>query len=260
MLVDGIGQNYVYDNDRYSTGYINFIAALPKLRDASGPNRDALVVGLGAGQLPMLLQELGFYVETVEIDPVVGAMAARHFGFDLPPEQTHYTDGRVFLLRTDRSYEYIILDAFSAEQIASHLVTLEAFEDARLRLSDTGVLVINVTSTTAGDDIAAIHNTLKAVFPHVRGFSMPDDAALTSILLLASRIPIQLDTTGTRGAAPQLEDVKLFLAGELRNLHSDILLTDDFNPVGYQRRRVQLLWRELMIDYLGEDSLVWLSM
>ncbi len=260
LLVDGIGQNYVYDSDRYSTGYINFLATLPQIRGTTSPNRNALVIGLGAGQLPMLLQELGFNVDVVEIDSRIGTMAARHFGFDLPSAQVHYTDGRVFLQRTEKSYEYIILDAFSAEQIASHLVTLEAFETTRARLSDTGVLAINVTSTATGDDLAAMYSTLAAVFPHVRSFRPADDRTLTSVVLLASRIPIQLEIKETRIADPQLDDVKLFAAGEIRNLRSDILLTDDFNPVGYQRRQVQLLWRELMVDYLGEDNLGWLSL
>lgn len=260
LLVDGIGQNYVSDRDSYTTGYVNFIAALPEIRDTSGPNRDALIIGLGAGQLPMQFQGLGYYVDTVEIDPKVGTMAARHFGFALPAGQIHYTDGRVFLLRTDRSYEYIVIDAFSAEQIASHLVTLEAFEDARARLSDTGVLVMNVTSTASGDDIAAMHTTMKAVFPHVRAFSMEGDTDLTSIVLLASRIPIRLDINKVPVAAPQFEDTRLFVAGELLNIDSGILLTDDFNPVSFQRRRIQLLWRQLMVDYLGEDNVAWLSL
>ena len=43
------------------------------------------------------------------------------------------------------------------------------------------------------------------------------------------------------------------------DLDSDVLLTDDYNPIGYQRRQVQLMWREIMLDYLRKDSLGWLS-
>ncbi len=130
LLVDGIGQNYVFDNDLYTTKYINFIAALPELRPP--PTRSsgkALVIGLGAGQLPMLLQRKGLDVDTVEIDPKVGALAARHFDFSLPPGQVHYMDGRLFLLRSKDFYEYIVIDAFSAEQIASHLLSMEALTE-----------------------------------------------------------------------------------------------------------------------------------
>lgn len=259
LLVDGIGQNYVYDNDIYSSAYINFIAALPKLRQAAAdPNRNALVIGLGAGQLPMLLQRQGLDAEAVEIDPEIGAIATRHFGFDLPPGRVHYTDGRVFLLRSDKAYAYIVIDAFSAEQVAWHLVSLEALTEAKARLSDRGLLAINLTSIAAGQDVAALHNTLKAAFPHVRSFSLEHDSGLTSIVLLASGSPVLLDINSTMLPASQLEDVKRFVAGEMTDLHSDILLTDDYNPIGYQRRQVQLMWREVMIDYLGEDRLGWL--
>jgi spermidine synthase len=261
LLVDGIGQNYVYDDGRFSTGYINFIAALPQIIPAeTSTNRNALVIGLGAGQLPMRLQELGFHVEAVEIDPKIGDIARRHFGFDLPEEQLHYTDGRVFLLRAGRTYEYIVIDAFSAEQVAAHLVTLQAFTQASARLSDTGVLAINITSSIDGEDVAALDNTLKAVFPHVRSFSPGSEGELASIVMLASRSPIRLEIDRSPPGSPQTRDVTRFVTGELTGIHSDLLLTDDYNPVAFQRRQVQLMWRKLMIDYLGEDNLNWLSL
>ena len=259
MLVDGIGQNYVYDNDSYSTAYINFIAALPEIRQpAASPEQNALVIGLGAGQLPMMLQKLGLYVEAVEIDPKVGAIAKKQFDFDLPADRIHYTDGRVFLLRNDASYEYIVIDAFSAEQIGGDLVTLEALTEAKARLSNGGMLVINITSTTTGKDIAAVHNTLKSAFSDVRSFSLEQHNGLASIVLLASSMPILLNHDRASLSASQLEDVKLFVAGEVTDLQSDILLTDDYNPISHQRGQVQLLWREVMIDYLGDDNLGWL--
>lgn len=256
LLLDGIGQNYVFDNDLYTTQYINFIAALPELRQspASSSNR-ALVIGLGAGQLPMLLQRNGFHVDTVEIDPKVGELAARYFDFKLPPDQVHYMDGRTFLLRSKNFYEYIVIDAFSGEQLASHLLSVEALTETGKRLTETGALVINITSTTSGKDIAAIQHTLRTVFAEVRSFSIADGNELASIVFVASALPIQLTTTGASLADAQLADAKRFITGELADLDSDVLLTDDYNPVAYQRRQVQLLWRDAMIDYLGTENL-----
>ena len=256
LLVDGIGQNYVFDDDLYTTHYINFISALPELRlSPPGSTEKALVIGLGAGQLPMLLKKYGLYIEAVEIDPKVGEMAEKHFGFNLAPEQIHYMDGRLFLLRSKDSYEYIVIDAFSAEQIAWHLVSLEALAETRARMTDTGVLAINMTSLASGEDVAALQHTLKASFPNVRAFSLDHGNQLTSIVLLASASPIHLSTAGTSLADAQLDDVNRFISGELPDLHSDVLLTDDFNPISYQRRRVQHLWRDAMIEYLGYENL-----
>ncbi|UCB54022.1 MAG: fused MFS/spermidine synthase [Thiotrichales bacterium] len=261
LLVDGIGQNYVYDNDVYSTEYINFIASLPKIQRKPAASGDkALVVGLGAGQLPMLLQKHGLHVEAVEIDPKVGDMARQHFSLNLPPEQIHYIDGRVFLLRTSEFYEYIILDAFSAEQIAWHLLSVEALTEARTRLTEGGLLAINLTSIAGGRDVAALQHTLQAVFPNVRSFALDQGNELTSVVLLASMSPIDLNPTGVSLADTQLTDVERFLAGELADLHSDVMLSDDYNPISYQRKNIQTLWREAMIDYLGSDNLDWLTL
>jgi predicted membrane-bound spermidine synthase len=256
LLVDGIGQNYVYDDNRYATPYINFISALPVIsRRPVMPDQKALVIGLGAGQLPMLLQQAGFDVDAVEIDPKVGEMAMKHFGFSLPPDQLHYIDGRLFLLRDRNSYEYIVLDAFSAEQIASHLLSREALSETSARMTETGLLAINVTSVIAGKDIAAIQHTLQTVFSNVRTFALDDGGELTSIVFAASRSPIQLSIADTTLSQSQHADAKRFIAGEVPDLHSDVLLTDDYNPLSFQRRNIQLLWREAMIDYLGDENM-----
>jgi spermidine synthase len=256
LLVDGVGQNYVYNNDMYSTEYINFIVALPGLRQAvPAVGQNALVIGMGAGQLPMLMQRSGLFVDAVEIDPKVGIMATRHFGFDLPQEQVHYMDGRLFLIQSEQSYEYIAIDAFSAEQIASHLLTIEALEQTRSRLTDSGVLAINITSVSTGRDIATLQHTLKSVFPEVRTFSLDDGNVLTSIVMLASMSAIELTTDNTMLDESLITDAKRFISGEMPDLDSDILLTDDFNPISHQRKHIQLLWREAMIDYLGTENL-----
>jgi spermidine synthase len=256
LLVDGIGQNYVYNNDIYSTEYINFIAALPGLMRAEvTEGQKSLVIGMGAGQLSMLLDRNGLFVDTVEIDAKVGDMATRHFGFDLPSQQVHYMDGRLFLAQSRDSYEYIAIDAFSAEQIASHLVTAEALAQTRSRLTDNGVLTINVTSVATGLDIAALQHTLKSVFSHVRTFSLEDGSELTSIVMLASMSGIALDTGSSMLDETLLQDAKRFIEGEMPDLGSDVVLTDDFNPISHQRKHIQLLWREAMIDYLGKDNL-----
>ncbi|MCF7821711.1 MAG: fused MFS/spermidine synthase [Mariprofundaceae bacterium] len=259
LLVDGIGQNYVFDNNVYSTQYINFIAALPALTESSASKHPAaLVIGLGAGQLPMLLQRGGLDVDVVEIDPKIGEMAAKHFGFNLPADQICYMDGRLYFLHNQTAYDFIVTDAFSSEQIASHLLSMEALEETKAHLSETGLLAINITSVKTGEDIAALQHTLQAVFPHVRSFTPDHGAELASFVFVASRAPIHLSTKNSSFDTAQLADVKHFIAGELPDLHSNILLTDDFNPISYQRRDVQLLWRKEMTGYLGRENLEWL--
>jgi spermidine synthase len=157
-------------------------------------------------------------------------------------------------------YEYIVLDAFSAEQIASHLLSREALSETSAHLTETGLLAINVTSVITGNDIGAIQHTLQTVFPHVHTFSLDSGHELTSIVFIASRSPIQLSRTDTSLSHSQLAAANRFIAGELPDLHSGVLLTDDYNPLSFQRRNIQLLWREAMIDYLGDGNMGWLML
>ena len=136
LLCDGIGQNYVVDQDRYTTPYVDFLSVLPRLlTGARSPPETGVVIGLGAGQLPMLLQREGMEIEVVEIDPRVAEMAEKHFSFDFPPAKLHFTDGRVFLSRAQKVYDYILIDAFSADLMPWHLFSREAFSLARQRMS-----------------------------------------------------------------------------------------------------------------------------
>ena len=108
--------------------------------------------------------------------------------------------------------------------------------------------------------MAAIQHTLQTVFPNVRSFSLDDNHELTSIVFLASYSPIQLSFTGINLGNSQLADAYLFMAGELPDLKSVVLLTDDYNPLSFQRRNIQLLWREAMIEYLGDENMGWLML
>ena len=259
LLVDGIGQNYVVDHGEYTTPYINFIATVPQLLDANDTAvQNALVIGLGAGQLPMLLQQRGITTDIVEIDPLIVSMAETYFGFEAEAERIHNIDGRVFLSRSSNTYDYIVLDAFNADQVAWHLISKQALALARSRLSQHGLLAINFTSITNGDDVASLHHTLQQVFPHVRGFALNYDSGMDSVVLLASRNLIDFSIYADKLSKTQLTSVNQFVSGELDNIHSTVVLSDDFNPVSHQRKQVQILWRKTMREYLGEEELGWL--
>ena len=115
-----------------------------------------------------------------------------------------------------------------------------------------------MTSLVSGDDVAAVQNTLKKVFLHVRTFSLRVVDGLTSIVFVAADNPVDFAVDGRRISDSQEVAVRDFLAGELIDLQSDVVLSDDFNPLDHQRRRVQLLWRQEMRDYLGDRHLQWL--
>jgi hypothetical protein len=73
-------------------------------------------------------------------------------------------DGRFFLNTTAGHYDAIVVDVYRWPYIPFHLVTREAFEAARSRLSPRGVVVVKCDRGELGQDIAA---TMRQVFPQV---------------------------------------------------------------------------------------------
>ncbi|MBF0097341.1 MAG: fused MFS/spermidine synthase [Magnetococcales bacterium] len=111
--------------------------------------QSALVIGLGGGSLPTVLQNLypGIQLDCVELDPAVTQVAKQFFGF-VPAAETHLydEDGRVFVkraLRRKKEYDLIILDAFDHLYVPEHLMTKEFFEEMKSLLTPQGVLVAN---------------------------------------------------------------------------------------------------------------------
>lgn len=109
------------------------------------------VVGLGVGSLSCHGRE-GERWTYFEIDPLVEAIArdTRHFTFlrDCPPEsRVVLGDARLTLRQVpDRSFDLLVVDAFSSDAIPLHLMTLEAFRDYFRVLSPDGVLAVHISN------------------------------------------------------------------------------------------------------------------
>lgn len=261
LLVDGVGQNYIVNNNHsvaddnvYMADYIRFISLLPRLIPEAESIKSSLVIGLGAGELPMLLSHAGIQVDVVEIDPVVKQMAEKYFAFELPEKQVFIADGRYFLNHNEKKYDYIVLDAFNSDQVAWHLLSSEALQIARERLTSHGLLAINFTSQTGSKDVASLQATLNKVFPHVRLFDEGIDDGLTSLVFIAADHPIELSVSSQTLSEKKRVFASRFISNELADLGGETILTDDYNPVSYQRRQVQMQWRSEIRDFLGDEQ------
>lgn len=111
--------------------------------------KNVLIIGLGGGTLPQALHKVlpAATIDSVEIDPAVVKVAQRYFGYQLGPRQRVFVeDGRAFVeraLQEGRRYDMVMLDAFDADYIPAHLLTLEFFEQIRGVLAPDGVVVGN---------------------------------------------------------------------------------------------------------------------
>jgi len=261
LLVDGIGQNYSVQNDLYNIRYLNFLSSLVTTRIAKsgGVRNRMLLIGAGAGHLPKLLANTNVEMDIVEQDADAIELAKTWFGFSAAQNRVHIADGRRYLEQDRSSYDQIIIDAFSSDQVAVHLLTKEALMTTLSRLSPHGLLAINVTSTISGKDVSAIYQTLRAVFGNVHAYSPASDTSkLTSIVFVASRKHETFAIESSLLQFRQVVDSNAFLDGELDQPSGGVVVTDDYNPLGHYRSGVRSLWRDAMQKFLGQEELQWM--
>ena len=211
--------------------------------------RKALVIGVGAGLLPGILEKnYHLSVDTVDIDPEIVQTAKTYFNFS-PRGRIFLEDGRTYLERTQNRYGLIILDAFGSETPPYHLFTQEAFQAMKSRLEPDGILAINLVTLVHGPGLKpweSAYKTLIQVFPEVRAFLAGETYEdIGNVLFFCSNAPLEGHPSKTGpGARTQL---KYMLAHELKvpqpHLAQAIAMTDDHAPMEYLLAQTCLRWR-----------------
>ena len=187
--------------------------------------RNILIVGLGGATLQKTLAALlpDTVIDTVEIDPAVGKVAARYFGYQQGPRQRLYLeDGRAYIERAHREglqYDMVMLDAFDVDYIPEHLMTLEFLQHVRGILAPGGVAVANTftesqlyarESATYAAVFGAFFNlqTGNRVIMAVNG-ALPgrDELARNAAALDASLGPLGVDLKEALGLFSRREDI-----------------------------------------------------
>jgi hypothetical protein len=121
--------------------------AIPAARNA----REVAVVGLGVGTLATYAQP-GQHWTFFEIDPAVERIARTDEYFSFMSAcgdrcKVVIGDARQSLTRVpERTYDLLVLDAFSSDSIPMHLMTREAMSLYLSRLAPGGALVMHVTN------------------------------------------------------------------------------------------------------------------
>src|SRR5665213_682459 len=116
--------------------------------------RSILIIGLGGGTLPHTLEQLlpQADIDVVEIDPAVVRVAQQYFGFH-PDARVHVIvqDGRAYvrhMLRGNKHYQLIMLDAYERQYIPEHMLTREFLQEVRSLLSPGGIVAANTFSSS----------------------------------------------------------------------------------------------------------------
>ena len=201
---DAVGFQTVANKKSVLTGlnyYYDYYSLLPFLLKDSPES--ALIIGLGGGIIANQLHYFhpGVGIDGVEIDPKVLQIAQTYFALS-DAVRVYNQDGRIFVEQGTKKYNLVIIDAYTQQvYIPFHLTTKEFFSQVRKRLSDNGIVAMNVSS--AREDSPLIHsisNTLRLVFGHVYRLRIP--GSVDNVVLASDRsvdFALLAGADGTRG-------------------------------------------------------------
>jgi spermidine synthase len=235
--------------DRSVLDYQHVLGALPMFRPAT---TQALLIGLGGGHVARDLKSQHIATDTIEIDPAVADAARNFFHFE-PTGRFVVGDARYEIKHLDRRYDLIIHDCFTGGTEPTHLLTREMLSELRGLLSEGGILALNYVGFKSGegsDAVAAVHRTLKSLFPQIRIFTT-EKTEFTDFIFLASETPILLDPSSADRRVQWLIDHEHKISDA-----EGFTITDDYNPMESRQVRKSEAYRKLFLERIAFDLLM----
>lgn len=175
------------------------------LREEGWP-RNVLAIGLGAGSLSRFIHEHCPQTRqtVVEIEERVVA-AARHF-FELPEPSPRFHieigDGADYVQHGERRFDCVLVDGYDANARCGALDTPAFYAAVRARLSDSGLMAVNLFGSARGFD-ASLTRINRAFSGRVLAFPSCDSGNI--IVFAATGDEIRLPLADMRERARQLK-------------------------------------------------------
>ena len=233
---------------------LNYLRYAPGALLLAPEMRSAIVLGMGGGAVGSYLrgQIPELTVEYVEIDPAVPQIARDYFFFEEDDKtRVHVADGRLFLVRADRQWDFIYCDTYIGLSVPFHLTTIEFFDLVKRRLAPGGVFGVNLASDLADPFVQAVLRTAQERFPTLYVFNV---VGATNLLILATETADTVSDEEMRRRAAELDrryrfDPSLGTIAARRieagvDPAKTVLLTDDYAPANHLirlgRKRLEL--------------------
>jgi predicted membrane-bound spermidine synthase len=260
---DGITMNIIDPDGRSLTP---FTYALEFLATGLRPDAErALMLGLGAGIIPMQLAKQGIEVDVVEIDPSSIAAAEDFFGFDPTRVDVIQTDARTYVRNCATPYDVVLIDMSHGDGLPEYLLSREFFLDVRSCLTPDGIAVFNTFAATKHlDAYYHIVKTVNAVFPELLMYhdGLEDGKPAISIYLAALQRPddgnfaIPIETV-PEAIAPTIAQV----FSQTRPIDASLLnqaeiLEDEFNRFSFLNLASDQFFRESILMTVPREFLV----
>jgi spermidine synthase len=132
----------------YSFGKLDavFRSAFHQLKIEEQGIQNVLLLGLGAGNVPAILEEYNPAprIVAVEIDPEVIRLAEAHFGLkERPRLEVELADATEFVFRCAERFDMVIVDVFIDDQVPEAACTEEFLQQLGRLLNPEGLLLFN---------------------------------------------------------------------------------------------------------------------
>jgi spermidine synthase len=259
---DGLVQNTVASNGRSLSFYTYVLEALAH---AYRPGPDsALVLGLGAGIVPMRFAARGVKVVAVDIDPAALEAATRYFGYEPARAPVRIADARTELKRCGAGHDVVIVDLFHGDGTPDYLITRDFFGDLRRCLRPGGVAVFNTFADLEHPEpYAHLLATLRTELPYIAVYrpDWPGAVHVNSFIVagyapLAEPRPARPDDLPPQHAAAFDEMMERPLALDRGLLQDGEVVTDARNRAVHDVARGQLIYRRATVQALPAAFLV----
>jgi spermidine synthase len=171
----------------YEDLYTNFLYAFRQIDFARLPGRDVLLLGLGLGSVPVMLERVfnqDFSYLAVELDPHVIYLANTYALSGLSsPVTTICADAFAYTQQLDETFALICMDIFLDDVIPAAFLTASYLETLRGLLQPGGVLLYNCLYRNPEDkrDTEAFYtNIFQQVFPNATSLDVQGNWILVS--------------------------------------------------------------------------------
>jgi len=219
------------------------------------------IVGLAAGTAARQASAVygSIPIDGFELDEKIVEVGREYFHMDMPNLNVVIGDGRLNLERSKNKYDIIAVDAYRPPYIPPHMTTREFFAIAASRLTDDGVLTINVGSVP-GDRrlIDGLATTIATVFPSVHIMDLP--GTLNTMIFATVKPTTRENFAANLEVLTQDSNVNPLLVSTMTSTYANLkpdyqtttVFTDDLAPIEW-------IVNDMVVNFVFEGGLEFLQ-